>query len=195
MRPDDIVTLLLRDHHNIDRQFEAFATADRGEWGARFSKLADSIVRHEAAEEMILYPVLRMEPGGAAIADARLGEQSEVAGLISQMEAMDATSGEFAEAFDILRGAVIEHATAEETFVFPVLQEGGQESLLAEMGRRYDELHESVPASLYESAKSIAERIRQAAPNMRRRSVSPRRATGGDEQEPSRHRVSQTLPN
>ncbi len=174
MSSDDIVTLLLQDHNETRLQLEIFADSDRTEWAARFSRLADSLVRHEVGEEVVLYPVLRMEPGGCAIADARLAEQSEVADVLSQMERADPLGAEFAEAFDTLRSVVLEHAGSEELFVFPLLRQLDQDGLLLEMGRRYREIKDSPsPTQQPSDVKQLAALIRQKAPEVTRASLSP----------------------
>ena len=108
MQSDDIVTLLLADHQETRQQLELFSNAERSELDKLFSELADRLVRHEIAEEIVLYPVIAMEPGGLAVREARLSEQSETAQLLSEMEQMSTDSGEFAEAFETLRTAVLE---------------------------------------------------------------------------------------
>ncbi len=174
MGSDSIVTLLLREHAEMSRQLDDFSQGASSTWPERLAKLVDTVIRHETAEEMVLYPLVRLEPGGAAIADARLAEQAEIAELVSQFEMMDTTSGEFAESFEILRGAILEHASSEELFVFPMLQEEVQEVLLSDIGRRYQEVRDLVPEQDGQSATQIAESIRAAAPDLRRRSVDAR---------------------
>jgi hemerythrin superfamily protein len=181
---DDIVARVLADHRDIQAQFEAVAEAEVAEWRGLFFVLAESLVRHEVAEEKVLYPVVCLEPGGVAIAQARVAEQSEVLELISQMEQMAAESGEFAESFDLLYAAVLEHASAEEDFVLPMLQEQEERSLLVEMGRRYLELKNSAPPSSTRTFAQLAEAIRDKAPALNRRTLSPK--LGSDRQDDRR---------
>ena len=110
MGSDSIVTLLLREHAEMSRQLDDFSQGASGTWPERFAELVDTVIRHETAEEMVLYPLVRLEPGGAAIADARLAEQAEIAELVSQIEMMDTTSGEFAD----LRDSEGSHSRARE---------------------------------------------------------------------------------
>ena len=147
--------------------------SDRTEWATRFSRLANALVRHEVGEEVVLYPVLRMEPGGGAIADARLAEQSQAADVLSQMERTDPLDEEYAEAFDTLRSVVLEHAGSEELFVFPLLRQLDQDGLLLEMGRRYREIRDSPsPAQQPCDVEQLAALLRQRAPHVARSSLS-----------------------
>lgn len=172
MRSDDIVTLLLEDHAQAREQLDAFSRAEQASLQQLFSKLADSLTRHEVAEEMVLYPVLRMEPGGNAIADARAAEQSETVGMLAEMEQMTIESAEFAEAFETLRSAVREHTYAEEEFVFPMLQEEEQQALLVEMGRRYAAVRGTGSENAALGVAQLAQAIRESAPELTRKSVT-----------------------
>jgi hemerythrin superfamily protein len=161
--PSDVVTLMLEDHHEAKMALQTFEDADRARWGELFPKLADTLVRHEVAEEVVVYPVLRDEPGGAAIADARIAEQAEAEDLLSRMEQMDPTSDGFGEAFNTLHSAVLEHAGSEEAEVFPLLQEQEQGEHLIEMGRRYTKVKSFAPDGGRQSIAEFADTIRAAA--------------------------------
>jgi hemerythrin superfamily protein len=161
--PSDVVTLLLEDHQEAKRALQTFEDADRARWAELFRKLADTLVRHEVAEEVVVYPVLRDEPGGAAIADARIAEQAEAEDLLSQMEQMDPTSDEFAEAFSTLQSAVLEHAGSEEAEVLPLLQEQEPSERLVEMGKRYTKVKSFAPDGGWQSIAELADTILEAA--------------------------------
>ena len=163
----DIVTLLSDEHQEAARQLEAFAVADSAERRKLFLGLADFLVRHEVAEEIVLYPVLSMAPGVEELAAVRIAEQCQVAALISEMEAMDPDGEEFAEAFNTLRSAVLEHARSEEASVFPLLKRHGHAALLVAMGKRYKVIKYAVPPSDTHSAAVLAETIRNVSPDLR----------------------------
>lgn len=173
MPSSDIVALLLKDHRDAERQLEEFGDAGMTLGPDRFKALAESLVRHEVAEEAVLYPVLRLAPGGAAIAEARLREQSEAIALVSEMEQMDPQSDEFAGAFADLRSSMSEHAFAEEAFVLPLLASHGQRRLLRRMGRLYLRVKNSVADCDGFSLTELADRLRENAPELRRRRVAP----------------------
>jgi hemerythrin superfamily protein len=138
MASHDVVSLLLEDHEQARGALKSFEDADRSQWSDQFPEIADTLARHEAAEEAAVYPILSDEiPGGAALAAPRLEEQSEARGLLGQMKSMTIGSDEFAEAFAKLRSAVLEHASEEESEIFPLLRLHLSEARLTEMGEYY----------------------------------------------------------
>ena len=96
-------------------------------------------MKHEVAEEVVVYPLIRKEPpDGEREADARIKEQSEAEQMISDMEKLDATSSEFVQKFKGLCAAVLNHATAEEGNVFPLLRALERSEERRELGARYE---------------------------------------------------------
>ena len=186
MSQDDIVTLVLAEHGDVKERLEAFATDERThtERGNFFAELADFLIRHEVAERMVLYPVLCMAPGGAAVVEARVAEQCEVADRIAEMEEMDPGSDEFVRAFDALSCSVLAHACAEETLALPLLHEYENEALLVAMGRRYRQVKSAALATGGQGVTELVSILRQGALSLRTGSSS-RRIPGGDR---ARHR-------
>lgn len=92
---DDVVRLLEEDHRLVEQRFAEVSTAGASTRGELFWKLTNDLVRHEVAEEVVVYPALRKLPGGDQIADARIAEQSEAEEQLAKMEKMDAESPEF----------------------------------------------------------------------------------------------------
>ena len=119
--PDNVVELLLEDHRSVEQRFSAFDDARPEARPELFWKLTDELVRHEVAEEVVIYPVLREVPGGDALADARIDEQSEAEQQLARMEKLDPTTPEFMAELTDLKAAVLEHAGREETEAFPLL--------------------------------------------------------------------------
>ncbi len=70
---DDIVSLITADHETLPRSFEAVAGAAGPDTGGAdraraFAELAEMLVRHEVAEEMVLYPAVRKLDGAGPVA-------------------------------------------------------------------------------------------------------------------------------
>lgn len=174
---DDVLNLLIEDHREAERQLEQFADADRAQRRDMFAPLTAALVKHEVAEEVAVYPVVIDEvPGGGAVADARIAEQSEAERLLSEMEKMDPTSEEFAASFTELKISVLEHARAEEAEVFPLLREHLSAERRMEIGERYAKVKASAPTHPHPNAPdnapanklglpvlALADRIRDAA--------------------------------
>jgi hemerythrin superfamily protein len=141
----DIVQLLLADHRDAEQLLARFDGLGPDERKAHFHEVVTELVRHEVAEEHVVYPIIRRgAPGGEAESNARIAEETRAEELLASMEKLDATSAEFAEKFETLRQAVLAHASAEEATTFPLLaQLEDAESRIALGGR-------------YEHAKSVA---------------------------------------
>jgi hemerythrin superfamily protein len=120
----DVVQLLLTDHREAEKllgRFDGLRPEDRA---AYFGEVVIELVRHEVAEEHVVYPIIRRgAPGGEAEANARIAEESQAEQLLVDLEKLDATSEEFAEKFSTLRQAVLAHARSEEATTFPLLAE------------------------------------------------------------------------
>jgi hemerythrin superfamily protein len=141
----DIVQLLLTDHQEAKEllaRFDGLSPDDRAPY---FCEVVSELVRHEVAEEHVVYPIIRRgAPGGEAEAKARIAEETGAEVLLADMEKLDTTSAEFETKFMTLRQAVIAHASSEESTTFPLLAElEDAESRIALGGR-------------YEHAKSVA---------------------------------------
>jgi hemerythrin superfamily protein len=145
MPTDDLVRLLEEDHRLVETRLSEFDTAGPATRGELFWKLTNDLVRHEVAEEVVLYPALRKVPGGDQIADARIAEQSEAEELLAKMEKMDAESPEFVRELAKLKAAVLEHAKAEEESAFAMVLGNVAPDQRIELGRRYAKAKEAAP--------------------------------------------------
>ncbi len=143
--PDDVVRLLKEDHQLVKSRLEALGAAPADGRAELFWKLTNDLVRHEVAEEVVVYPAVRDVPGGDAIADARIAEQSEAEEKLAQMEKMDATSPEFAQEVAALKSAVLEHAKAEEETAFAMLLGALAPDRRIELGQRYTKAKDAAP--------------------------------------------------
>jgi iron-sulfur cluster repair protein YtfE (RIC family) len=97
----------------------------------------DQLVRHEVAEAVVVYPALRQEPGGAAIAEARRREESEAEQVLARLEKLDPLTEEFRGAIRDLESAVQDHAQKEEAEVFPLLAANEERGYLALLGQKF----------------------------------------------------------
>jgi hemerythrin superfamily protein len=141
----DIIQLLLDDHRKIAAMIASLDGTAPEEVPERFWSFTNALVRHESAEELVVYPALRKVPGGAAIADDRIHEQAEIEQALRNMEKMDAQSVEFADAFAVVATAVLKHAVAEESDTFRLLHGARSRSERIELGRRYEEAKAVAP--------------------------------------------------
>ena len=88
-RTGDIVDLLSQDHEEAKRLLGKITAAP----GARedlFWELVPELVRHEVAEEVVVYPTIRSDaPDGDAEVRPRLKEQQQAEEMLSSMEKLD----------------------------------------------------------------------------------------------------------
>jgi hemerythrin superfamily protein len=141
-----VITLLLQDHQQVKQSLAAFETADRQKWWAMFEDLVNDLVRHEVAEEEVVFPEARkVVPNGDAMVDARISEQSEAEELLSKMEKGGADDPNFAAHLTKLRQAVLAHAEAEEKTVFDALSKNLDSERLEKLGDRYAMAKKAAP--------------------------------------------------
>jgi hemerythrin superfamily protein len=141
----DVVELLLVDHEaakTLFGRFDDVAPIQRAEY---FCEVVTELVRHEVAEEQVVYPIIRRAPGGDKEADTRIAEQSSAEELLADMEKLDASSGEFATRFITLRQAVLAHASSEEATIFPLLKETEDDESRRALGGRYEHAKSTAP--------------------------------------------------
>ncbi|MGH8989326.1 MAG: hemerythrin domain-containing protein [Acidimicrobiales bacterium] len=142
---DGVVELLEEDHRLVEQRLQELGSAGAAVRGELFWKLTNDLVRHEVAEEVVVYPRLRDLPGGASVADARIDEQSEAEQQLAKMEKLDAESPEFVRELGTLKAAVLEHAKAEEDTAFAMLRGDLSPDEQVELGKRYVKAKDSAP--------------------------------------------------
>ena len=141
-----VIELLLRDHQKAERLLEELDSKSDAELPDYFCNLREELVRHEVAEELIVYPALREHvDGGDQIADACIAEQSEAEESLAALEKEDQAAPSFRSQLVELRQAVLGHAKHEESDVFPALQSQLDAQKLGELGDRYDKALEVAP--------------------------------------------------
>jgi hemerythrin superfamily protein len=145
MSTTDVVELLLADHEEAKvllRRFEGIAPTERASY---FCEVVTELVRHEVAEEQVVYPIIRHAPGGDEEADTRIAEQAKAEELLADMEKLEASSTEFATHFTSLRQAVLAHASSEEATTFPLLREMEDTESRVALGGRYEHAKSKAP--------------------------------------------------
>ena len=143
--PDGVVNLLSQDHQSAEQRLDEFMESDPEARPELFWKLTDELVRHEVAEEVVVYPAVR-KLGRDSIANARIAEQSEAEEQLARMEKLEPSAPEFMAEFTDLRAAVLEHAKREESEVFSLLANAPSE-LQVELGQRYQTAKRAAPTT------------------------------------------------
>lgn len=92
----DVLTLLKNDHQAVESLLGRFDDLPPGDRDGYFCEVVHTLVAHEVAEEMVVYPPVREQgANGAEVADARLGEQAEAEQLLAEMESQETNFGRF----------------------------------------------------------------------------------------------------
>lgn len=142
---DDIITLLLQDHQLVAGAFEELCDAGADQRAELFRHLTDQLLRHEVAEEIVLFPEIRRVPAGAAVVEARIAEQAAAEAQLKEMDALDPAGREFAAQLTGLRHHVLEHAHREEAEAFSLLATSSDVDRRMAMGARYERAKRAAP--------------------------------------------------
>ncbi len=134
----DITTLLTHDHEVLKHLSTGFKGLSPDDMDKRFRDLVFNLVRHEVAEERIVYPAVRsgVLPGDA-VGSALMEEENEIEQLLAVLEHMDVDAGSFAEVLDGLQSKVLEHMRDEELNLFPLLRDLVSDMRRWELGDHY----------------------------------------------------------
>jgi hemerythrin superfamily protein len=124
----DVLQLLQQDHREIDellRRLEVPAgRADFDRSGREFllDRLVSVASRHEAAEELVLWPEVRSRlPDGASLADEALRQEREGKAVLDLLRVVR-SEDEIVEECGLLHELVQKHGDFEEHRVFPSLR-------------------------------------------------------------------------
>jgi len=141
------VTDVLRQQHEYVKQlFSEFGPASGSNRSALFDCIRATLAVHETAEEMIVYPALRSTGDeGKGVADARLEEESKAKQVLSDLEKTGVGGEGFDATFEQFRTSVLQHAEAEESQVFPLLEQHLDAKKLADMGDAVQKAEKMAP--------------------------------------------------
>ena len=156
----NVIHLLIRDHEKAKTLLDKLDGTPDAQLCDYFDNLREELVRHEVAEELIVYPAFRKNvAGGDSIADACIAEQAKAEETLAALEKEDSHSRSFRTQLAELRQSVLAHAKHEEHEVFPALEANTRITELEELGDRYDRAQgcSDPPASLTRLLRGGAE--------------------------------------
>lgn len=121
--PGTIIDVLERDHRVLKQQLDRFQLSGTDEWGEVLMDLIRYLIRHEVAEEEVVYKRLRaVEPASAEIVDDCLSEQERAAERLLAMERLSPRDPAFRELVGDLRDDLLTHIAHEEQVVIPLIR-------------------------------------------------------------------------
>jgi hemerythrin-like domain-containing protein len=129
----DVFDVLSRDHEEVKQMLSqledgptAATGADKDQLRSR-QKLTEQLVieesRHEAVEQMFVWPVVREKvPDGDRLADRALAQEQEGEEILGKLDKSDPREPEFEKLLAEFITAGREHITFEESLVWPELR-------------------------------------------------------------------------
>jgi hemerythrin-like domain-containing protein len=127
--PGDIVTVLTRQHERTrtllaDLHESVAVVAELShDMAGPFRELIEVLATHEAAEEIVVYPRLKIDLEEGRLAEECLAEEHEVKQLLAKLEKMAPAFFGFPDALAEFEDKVVAHAEHEERAVFPILED------------------------------------------------------------------------
>lgn len=118
-----IIDYLDRDHRVLKGLVDRFQVSGIDEWGEVFRQLVDYLVRHEVAEEEVVFPALRraLPSSGEVLDDCTVEQQRSFERLIA-MEQISPKDPEFRDLVGHLRDDLLMHIAHEEQVLIPLLR-------------------------------------------------------------------------
>jgi hemerythrin superfamily protein len=135
-----VIDEIQKDHREIEALLDRVASGAGEDRRAAFDDLARHLAMHEAAEQAVVRPEMeRVDPEEA---EHREAEESTADEMIERLRAMDVDTPEFDALFTRFRGAVLDHATHEETEEHPELEANVSPQRLVEMAEQFTQAEE-----------------------------------------------------
>jgi hypothetical protein len=142
-RDTDIVDVLAEEHTAL----RALAAPVGGpeDDGTAYLAWSDRVVRHEIAEELVVYPVLLGFDGGTAVVDSRLEDQSDIEHQLVALGREDAGTARFRMRAARLVLGHLAHLEREDSQVLPILASRVGRRRRADLGRRFHQVQQVAP--------------------------------------------------
>ena len=132
----NVIELLKHDHREVEQLFAKFEGSHDA---AIVEKICSELDVHTAAEEKLVYPVLRKDvSGGGKLADEAEHEHAEARQIIGRIK--QTTDAKHLNDLVVeLKNAIEHHVEEEEGTVFPKMQADVGESELDSLGAQIQE--------------------------------------------------------
>jgi hypothetical protein len=137
-RGPNLIEVLFEDHASIHDLFWRLRRGDEADRGVLFDELSGVYVRHEVAEEAVVYEFLLTLPGGSEVAAERMSEQRRSEQELVDLGRLDPASAAFAAQIARLETTFMAHAAKEEAEVFPMIELNATIAVLERLGARYE---------------------------------------------------------
>jgi hemerythrin superfamily protein len=145
----DAVALLEADHRELRRMLRRSQSAAIDARADSLKELKSLLQSHERMEEEVFYPALQKNPATREIVQTNYAEHRVVDEILGEIEATDPADKQWSARFSAMKGNLEEHATEEETELFPLVRQTFTAGELRELGVRMSQIKqasEAVPA-------------------------------------------------
>ena len=130
----DLITLVQREHREIEALLDEIERADGGARRALFDNVVQKLEAHEAAEADIVHALMR-DLGAPDIADDLIEEEKLAKQTLSRL---DTSSPDFTREFKSFKEDVLIHASHEEREEHPSIRARASHDVLVRMGERFE---------------------------------------------------------
>ena len=144
----DPAKLLVTEHEKVERLFaEIQRTQSASRRNGLVAQLDADLSAHMAAEEQLLYPVLRAEvPDGAGLADRAEKEHAEAKQVLANLVRTDPGDASFTKTLKTLKKLIAAHVKEEEKRLLPKLESSLDGARLGELRGAMEQVKFAVPA-------------------------------------------------
>ena len=137
---------LMRQHREIEQALRnALATESPDVKRSQFLDIADALILHVAAEELVFYPAVHDEPNEDVLLES-LEEHLALKRLLSDLLALQGDDVTFQPKLHVLREQAEHHHRDEERKLFPEVRARLDEAQREALGREMDALEMSLQA-------------------------------------------------
>ena len=170
---NDPMTMLKKDHRDVERLLERLGDAEGSERHQLLEVLDRSLQLHMRMEEELLYPLVPQ------IEDQETEQEAEIEhGLardgVSKLRALVDAPG-FGAAVDMLKGGISHHVEEEETSLLPAMKKGLGKERWARIGDQMAAMKAATP--IPPAPPEPARRATTAKRSAKKATTSTRRAT------------------
>jgi hypothetical protein len=132
----DLLAVLYRQHADITEALDRVSDSKGEDRSTNFAAAKSFMTRHESAEQQIVRPIVEAADNAAEAAE-RNAEELKADQAIAGLSALDVDSDEFDTQFATFKQAVTNHAEAEETNEFPIIEKAQSQERRIVLGRQF----------------------------------------------------------
>ena len=139
----DIVDVLTEEHAALRTLAGPVGGPDDD--GTAYLAWSDRVIRHEIAEELVVYPVLLRYDGGMAVVDSRLDDQSDIEHQLVALGREAVGTAPFHRGAARLVLSHLSHLEREDSQVLPILASRVCRRRRVDLGRRFRQVQQVAP--------------------------------------------------